>query len=270
MVAETTVPQRLPRAFERAEPRPGWLARFWEWLMSVLEPVPAEDWTEPELELAQPVAAEAGQASAELPVPSLAQDRNAQGDTGTPRVVHPAFGQPTAYCTHVLDRMLHLIVDLRAIPHLTPIDAADALRPLNAELSTYARQQYDRQRRMERNQTAAVAQAVLLEEAAARGAGEEAAAQAAAGITGRATHVGDLEQTGTIPVITDDTPDPRTLAQPREVNAGDAEPTTSPVHTDDDQAPAVPLPTDPFLGVEQPSALGDVRDSDEQDTEAVR
>ena len=202
--------------------RPGWFTRLREWWIVRME-------ARAQIDAPEPV-----KPTADRPHPQ----------TQPTNRIHPPFAMHPAPMSHVLDRMQHLLIDLRHDPSMTAIRAAQALHDLNAELSHYARQEHDQARRMERNQHAAEAQATLLAEATTRGAGDEAAEQAKAGIVGRAAHVADPEQTGVMPPITDDTPDPRTAALPTEVGDGDVPESDSPVHTPGDP---MPLPTQDFV-----------------------
>lgn len=212
--------------FER---RPGWFTRLREWWMSTTAPV-LDDWTEP------------------VPVAARVEPKPTH-QIQPPRPTHPQFAMQPAYSAHVLDRMLHLLVDLRGDSHMTATRALKALRPLNEELSGLVQQEFDQQRRMDRNQGVAVAQATLLEDAVRLGNDEDAVRQAAEGIAGRAVHVADPEPTGVMPRITEDMPDPRIVARPADVNPGDVEPAESPVR--DGGQPAIPEPSSEFLAGEK-------------------
>jgi len=169
-----------------------------------------------------------------------------------PEPVHPPFAPRPAQHTHVAIRMQRILTEASWDPGLTPKKLWNAMGPLAAELQGLAAQQEDQERRMDRNQETAQAQRVLLEDAVLRGVPDEVAVeQATAGILGRAVHVADENRTGTMPKITEDTPDPRTVAEPRDVNPGDVEapPEESPVHEPEDP---MPLPTQEFVAGADP------------------
>jgi hypothetical protein len=206
----STIAQHALRV--QQEPRRGWISRLHEWWTVRSEPV-VDDWTEPEpTSRVTPPAARPGP---------------------QPQPAHPPFGQPQAYCQHVLDRMQHLLIDLRRDPSMTATQAAGALRALNLELSGLVQQEQNQPRRMERNLEATAAQRVLLEDALHGADPEELVAHAASTMKARAVHVGSLQDTGigTIPRITEDMPDPREAA-----------------------AESTPLPSEPFLTAAEVSA----------------
>lgn len=208
--------------------------------MITREPV-LDDWTEPE-----PVKA---------PLRNLLEPPNTTAGPQYPvRPPHPQFGQTPAPMAHVLDRLIHKLVDLRSDPGMTAITAIERLYDLNIELSQLAQQEYDARRRMERNVQDAQAQAALLADAERRGKGEQGVAQATDGIVGRAAHVVDPEQTGVMAPITEDTPDPRTAAVPADVSEGDVEQPESPVHEGD--GTPLPLPSAEFLSATAGGSAG--------------
>lgn len=184
-----------------------------------------------------------------LPPPSQ-ENRQARTDqTGAPLPpppVHPPFAHRPAQHTHVAIRMQRILVEASWDPELTPTKLWNSIGPLVEELRQLAETEQDQHRRMERNQAAVAAQRVLLEDAALRGVPDTAVVeQAADGILGRAVHVAAEESTGVLPAITEETPDPRTVAQPRDVNPGDVEPDQTPVCQPEDP---MPLPTEEFVG----------------------
>lgn len=171
-----------------------------------------------------------------------------------PQPVHPPFAHQPAQHTHVAIRMQRVLVEASWDPNLTPKKLWNAMGPLAAELQGLAAQEEDQERRMARNQQVAVAQTVLLEDATLRGVPDEVAVeQAKSGIIGRAVHVAAEERTAVMEPITEDTPDPRTVSVPRDVNPGDVEapPEESPVHDPADPMP-LPMPTQEFVAGADP------------------
>jgi hypothetical protein len=231
----TTFEQRGTHAFKRQE-RKGWLARLRDRRTAGKESA-RDDWPAP---VQEPAHIEPH------PAPRLAPPRPAQ---------HPQFAHQPAYHVHVAIRMQRILVEASWDPELTPSKLWASLNPLHEELRNLMEQEQHQQRRMARNQEAAAAQALLLTEAATRGAGEEASAQAAAGMAGRAAHVALEEQTGVLPLITEGMADPRIATLPADVSDGDGESAVSPVHGDG--APPIPAPSVEFLAGEGlvPAAL---------------
>lgn len=250
-----TVAQHSARTFD-PEPRPGWFARLREWWRSTDAPT-RDDWTEPLKEPARPEP---------RPTHTIPQQRPAQ----PPQQVQPQrppLALPPRPAAHTLAWMVHRLADLLADPNLTATKAIEALRDPNVELSRMfqveqevAQQAADTRatlaRRSARNAEAAAAAAHGLEVAlqtpgvrvdtATTGDGEFVP-DLGARMVEQAAHASDTTvQTGLMPRITDDMPDPRTVAQPVDVNPGDVEPAASPVH--EDGAPAIPEPTAAFLG----------------------
>lgn len=230
---------------------PGWFSRLRAWWMIRQEARTAEaredDWTEP---LREPEPEHEQRMRSSAPPsgggwPTIPPPRPPQ-----PEPVHPQFSHRPAQHTHVAIRMQRILVEASWDPDLKPSKLWNSMGPLMEELRGLVAQEQDQARRMERNQQVAVAQTVLLEDATLRGVPDEVAVeQAASGIVGRAVHVVAEERTGVLPKITEDTPDPRTVARPADENPGDVEPAPdqSPVHDGDGVEPAMPEPTQEFL-----------------------
>ena len=227
--------------------RRGWFARLRDWWTENRELAMAErereafDWTEPEPDPEPRLRSSAPPSGGGWPTLPPPQP---------PQTVHPPFAHRPAQHTHVAIRMQRVLTEASWDPDLTPTKLWNSMRPLVNELVALARQEQDQPRRMERNQHAAVAQTVLLQDAVLRGVPDEAAVeQAKEGIVGRAGHVAQVERTAAMEPITDDTPDPRAADLPQDVNPGDAEapPEQSPVRDPDEP---IPLPTEEFVGGE--------------------
>lgn len=247
-----TIAQHSARTL-RQESKPGWFARLRESLRATAPE--NDDWTQSLKEIARPE-----------PQPThtiVPPQRQA------PTAPRPPMALPPRPAAHTLAFMMHRLADLLTDPNLTASKAMAAMQEPNAELNRMflVEQEMAQQaqatnetlaRRSARNTQAAAAAAHGLEVALATPGVRVDTAPSGDGdfvpdlgilMVQQAAHASDTTvQTGYLPKITADMPDPRLATVPADVNEGDVEPAVSPVHVDG-RAP-IPEPSVAFLAGE--------------------